>query len=144
MAAIAAPTSASLVTVVSGASLAPFQVKGIAGEDIEVGRVCYIKASDGRIYKADGTAANELARVRGIYVGPYTARAGEAVTLHSGLEVSYVTTTALDPGANLYVGTTAGNLDTAATTGGVRPCGYVRASLGSNTYRIVIFDQLSY
>lgn len=144
MAAIATPSAASLTTEMEHTSLAPFQVKGIAGEAIEVGKVCYVKASDSKIYKADGTAADELARVRGIYIGPYTCRADEAITLHHTVEVAYTTATTLSPGANLYAGTTAGNLDTAATTGGVRPCGYVRSNPATNVYNIVIYNQLSY
>lgn len=87
----------------------------LAGEALLAGAPCYIKASDGRVYLSNGTAANEAAKVDG-----FTAKAraiGQAVTLFGpGARFNYAT--GMAPGQNLYLAATAGRLDTAPTTGG--------------------------
>jgi hypothetical protein len=85
----------------------------LAGEDIAAGDVCYI-ASDGTIMRSNGTAATAPAVGFGIAGGAATT--GEAVTLFRRANFHYGA--ALTPGTPLYVGATAGRLDTAATTGG--------------------------
>lgn len=88
-----------------------------AGEALGAVDACYIKASDGKVYKSNGTAANEAAKFDGFTACAYAA--GEAVTLFSaGARFRYGSS--LTIGGDLYVATTAGGLDTAATTGGVR------------------------
>lgn len=89
----------------------------IAGEDLEIGDPCYIKASDGKAYKSNGTAANEAAKVHGF--SPRAAMAGQPVTLF-GQGARFRYGTGLTPGAPFYLGATAGRLDSAATTGGTR------------------------
>lgn len=85
----------------------------VAGEDLLAIAPCRIH-SDGKVYMSNGTAANAAANVHG-WTGK-TYKAGEPVTLwRAGVIVEYGT--GLTPGATLYVGTTAGRLDTAATTG---------------------------
>lgn len=84
-----------------------------AGEDIEAGDVCYI-ASDGTVKRSDGTAADEKAVGFGIAAG--NTDQGEAITLYKNVNFHYGA--GLTPGAPLYVATTAGRLDTSATTGG--------------------------
>lgn len=92
-----------------------------AGEDLAAGDACYIK-SDGKIWKSTGAAANAAAKVRG-----YTeiaVKSGEPVTLVFNVTFRYGAS--LTPGIDVYLsGTTAGGLDTAASTGGTAPIGYV-------------------
>ena len=100
----------------SSAQFAP-QISGdyLAGEDLDAAAPCYIKASDGKIYMSNGTAANEAAKFDGMT--PRSYKAGEAVTLYGpGTKFEYAT--GMTIGADLFVGATAGRLDTAATTGG--------------------------
>jgi hypothetical protein len=113
----------ALVTIASTASmdaasggLAPHLSDGlVAGEALLAAAPCYVKASDGLVYMSNGTAATEAASCFG-----FTARAtaaGQPVSLFSiGTKFEYAS--GMTPGAKLYVGTTAGRLDTAATTGG--------------------------
>jgi hypothetical protein len=92
----------------------PASVGLVAGEALLTAAPCYIKASDGKVYMSNGTAANEAAEVDGWTGKPYAA--GEAVTLW-GRGVIFEYGTGLTPGAVLYVATTAGRLADAATTG---------------------------
>lgn len=95
--------------------LAP-QITGlIAGEDIDAAACCYIKASDGKVYMSDGTAATEPAKTDG-FNARSNVKAGQPVTL-LGKGTRFRYGTGLTPGARYYVGTTKGRLDTAATTG---------------------------
>lgn len=108
------------VTKVSTASMdastgmvAP-QITGlIAGEDLGVAAPCYIK-SDGLVYQCSGAAENAAADVAGFT--PRACKAGEPITLY-GLGARFRYSTGLTPGARLYLGATAGSLDTAPTTG---------------------------
>lgn len=92
------------------------QISGkVAGEDIDTAcNACYV-AADGLVYMSNGTAANAAAKVDGFNAQP--AKAGQGVTLLGrGLRMRYGT--GLTPAALYYLGTTAGRLDTATTTGG--------------------------
>lgn len=111
----------ALVTRAATASIDTIQAQKVpsiaglyAGEDLAVAAPCYIKSSDGKVYLANGTAANEAAEVVG-----WTARAaksGEPVTLYGrGARFNYGT--GLTPGDIYFLGATAGRIDTAATTG---------------------------
>lgn len=91
----------------------------VAGEALLTAAPCYIKASDGKVYMTNGTSANEAAEIDGWTGKPYAA--GMPVTLW-GRGVIFEYGTGLTPGADYYPGTTAGRLDTAATTGGTTPC----------------------
>lgn len=96
---------------------------GEAGEDITNGGMpCYIKASDGKVYMSNGTAANEAARVHGFSAAP--ARAGQGVTLHGPGNRAGYALSGLTPGAPYFLAATAGRLDTAATTGGTAPIAF--------------------
>lgn len=98
----------------STAMLAPQIPDLIAGEDLEIGP-CYIKASDGKAYASNGTADNAAAKCNGFNVRA-GVKAGQPVTLFGpGTRMRYAT--GMTPGATLYVGATAGRLDTGATTG---------------------------
>jgi hypothetical protein len=100
------------------------QITGLmSGEALDVAAPCYLKTSDGKVWMSNGTAATEPAEIIG-----FTARAvsgaDQPVTLYGkGTRFSYGT--GLTPGNILYIGATAGRLDTAATTGdavGVAQC----------------------
>ena len=87
----------------------------VAGEDIAACAACYV-ASDGMIYNSNGTAANAAAKVDGF--SAQAAKAGQGCTLFGeGLRMRYASS-GLTPGALYYLGTTAGRVDTATTTGG--------------------------
>lgn len=96
-----------------------------AGEALGVCDACYIKASDGKVYRSNGTAANEAAKFDGIT--PRAAAIGEPVTL-LGLGTRLRYGTGLTIGTDLFVAATAGGLDTAATTGGLRAIARVRTA----------------
>lgn len=91
-----------------------------AGEALAGGDAVYIKASDGKVYKATGAAANEAATCKGF--AAKVASADEACTiLRNGVHLAYgpnVSGTPSSPGARLYLsGTVAGNLANTASTG---------------------------
>jgi hypothetical protein len=101
----------------STAMYAP-QIAGdlVAGAAIDAVSPCYIKASDGKVYMSNGAAATEPAKVDGWAGKAY--KIGQSVTLLGiGTRFRYSAGT-LTPGANLYLGATAGVLADAATTGG--------------------------
>jgi len=115
MALVTIATDASFDT--NTASRAP-HIAGdfLAGEDLLALAPCYIKASDGKVYMTNATAAGtETTRLAG-----FTARAvvaGQVVELiGAGARARYAAS-GLTPGAILFLGATAGRLDTAATTG---------------------------
>ena len=91
------------------------QITGlVAGEDLDVAAPCYIKTSDGKVYMSNGTAATEPAEIVGFT--PRAVKSTQPVTLFGkGTRFSYGT--GLTIGDKLYIGATAGRLDTAATTG---------------------------
>lgn len=91
------------------------QITGLlAGEDLDVCAPCYIKSSDGKVYMSNGTANNEAAEFVGFT--PRAVKSGQPVTLF-GLGTRMRYGSGLTPGDILYIGATAGRLDTAATTG---------------------------
>jgi hypothetical protein len=88
-----------------------------AGEVLNAAAPCYIKSSDGKVYMSNGTAANEAAKFDGFTARKY--QIGEPVALFGvGTRLRYGS--ALVIGTDLFVGTVAGQLADAATTGGVR------------------------
>jgi len=93
-----------------------------AGEALSAGDACYIKTSDGKVYKSTGAAANAAAVVDGFV--PSDTPIGEACSLYYGVRWRYGA--ALSPGSFAYLsGTTSGGLDTATSTGGTVPIGRV-------------------
>ena len=88
----------------------------VAGENLLALATCYIKASDGKVYMTNATAAStETTRLAGIT--PRAVVAGQPVTLFgAGVRFRYASGS-LTPGAILFLGATAGRLDIAATTG---------------------------
>lgn len=86
----------------------------VAGEAIAAGDACYVK-SDGKAWLSTGAAANAAAKVHGFAVEAVPA--GAKVTLYHDVNLRYGA--GLTPGAAYFLsGTTAGGLDTAASTGG--------------------------
>jgi hypothetical protein len=112
MALVALNTNASMSASVG--MFVPSITGLVAGEAIYAGAACYIKGADGKVYLALGTAANEAARLAGF--APAAAGIGEPVSLY-GIGSRWYYSTALTPGVALFLATTAGRLDTAATTG---------------------------
>ena len=112
MALVTRATSASVDA--STAMYAP-QITGlVAGEDLDVCAPCYIKTSDGKVYMSNGTANNEAAEFVGFC--PRAVKSGQPVTLY-GLGTRMRYGTGLTVGDVLYIGATAGRLDTGTTTG---------------------------
>jgi len=114
---MAALTKVATASVDASTAMFAEQITGlVAGETIAACAACYVKAADGKVYNSNGTANDAAAKFDGI--AAQAAKAGDGVTLFGrGTRMSYgsgLTTSAL-----YYVGTTAGGLDTAATTGGL-------------------------
>lgn len=87
-----------------------------AAVDLDAVAPCYVGA-DGKVRMSIGTAANIAAHVDGFTPKKY--RAGQSVDLMPpGVRFGYGS--GLTPGTDLYLGGTAGRLDTAATTGGTK------------------------
>ncbi len=109
-------TRASDASVDASTAMFAEQISGlVAGAAIAACDACYISASDGKVYPSNGTAANAAAKVDGF--AAQAAAAGQGVTLFGrGTRMRYGT--GLTIGALYYLGTTAGRLDTATTTGG--------------------------
>lgn len=92
-----------------------------AGEAIVGGDACYIKTSDGKLYRSIGTAVNAAAVVDGI--AACDAAIGDPLTLYYGIRFQYGA--GLSPGSFVYLDTVAGGLSDVATTGGTVPIGRV-------------------
>jgi hypothetical protein len=104
-----------------------------AGEALGAWDACYIKASDGLVYKATGAANTRPAHVDG-----YSMKAvsiGQAVTLSQGnCNVGYGS--GLTPGTEVFLsGAVAGAVADAASTGGLTRLGVVL-----DAYRIRFFS----
>lgn len=108
----------SLSTVVPCAA---HHISGLlAGEALLAGDLVYIK-SDGKVWKADGGAADAEAAVRGMVL--QATASGEACSIYFDVNVRYGS--GMTPGAKLYLSATDGLIDDAATTGGTAPIGFV-------------------
>ena len=92
-----------------------------AGEAIAGGDACYIKTSDGKIWRSIGTAANAAAEVDGY--AACDAAVSDPLTLYYGIRFQYGS--GLSPGSFLYLDTVAGGLSDVATTGGTAKIGRV-------------------
>lgn len=117
---MAVVTKAAAASMDASTGMFAGQISGdlYAGEALGAVAPCYIKAADGKVYQSNGTAATEPAKFDGFTPCAYAA--GDAVALYNvGARFQYGA--GLTPGTDLYVAATAGALDTAATTGGVRP-----------------------
>ncbi len=122
MAAVAKSGTPSLSSIIYNPDNTHVVASGLkAAAAIGPADACYINAS-GQVALATGAAANAAAKVRGF--AAMAASAGEAVTLYTEVEFRYGA--GLTPGTDLYLsGTTPGGLDTAVSTGGTAPIGFV-------------------
>lgn len=90
----------------------------LAGEAIAGGDACYIKAADGRVWKATGAANTAAADVAGFAF--VEASVGDAVTLVTAGNFRYAA--GLTAATRMYLsGTVAGGLADAASVGGLAP-----------------------
>lgn len=112
----------ALVTIASDASVdtvsaqtAPQRTGLVAGEALLACAPCVLK-SDGLVYMSNGTAADASAQFDGFTPRAYQAGDSNVTLLGIGTRMRYAAS-GLTPGAKLYIGATAGRLDTATTTG---------------------------
>jgi hypothetical protein len=131
MAAVTKSANIAMDTV-SGSKAGTISGK-VAGEAIAKGDACYIKGSDGKIYKSINTAVNEAANVMGFAADG--AAINEAVTLYSAPSIWEYSDALLTPGALLYLGAVAGGLDTAPGTGHPTP---VAHAVDTQRLRVVV------
>lgn len=94
-----------------------------AGEALGAWDACYVKASDGLVYKATGAANTRPAHVDGYSMKAVSV--GQAVTLSEGnCNVGYGS--GLTPGTEVFLsGATAGGIADAASTGGLTRLGVI-------------------
>lgn len=112
----------ALVTIATDASIdaasamyAPQRSGLTAGEALLALAPCVIDPADGLVYMSNGTAANARAQFDGFTAKAYALGDTFVTLIGIGLKMRYAT--GLTPGNKLYIGATAGRLDTAATTG---------------------------
>jgi hypothetical protein len=122
---VRAGNGASMTTANPGTAT-QYAGQHFAGEDLAAGQSVYANA-DGTWYRANGTAANAAARVRGqVFL---SASAGSPVSIvfaRSFGNFTLASGAALTPGADVYLSATnPGDYSTTATTGGATPIGFV-------------------
>lgn len=113
MALVTKATDASLDA--ASAEFAPQRSGLTAGAAIDALAPCVIDPADGLVYMSDGTAANARAGFDGFSPRAYAIGDTNVTLFGVGVKMRYAT--GLTPGNKLYIGATAGRLDTAATTG---------------------------
>jgi hypothetical protein len=95
----------------------------VAGEALGAIDACYVKASDGKVYRSTGAAANAAAAVHGYAARAYPIGKKGVTLLHGSLNVNYGS--GLTPGVDVYLsGATAGALADAVSTGGTKKLGF--------------------
>lgn len=107
----------------------------VAGEALEAGHAVYLK-SDGKWWKADGTAATAPAKFRGVVAKAASANCPITV-LGPGWRIGGYAA-GMTVGASYFVSTTAGALADAATTGGTTAVAYAVSA----TDIIILANQL--
>lgn len=101
-----------------------------AGEDLGAGDACYIKTTDGKVYRSNGSAVAAAAKVRGWTAT--SAKQGQATTLYTGVNFAYGS--GLTPGTSFYLsGTNPGGIADAASTGGT---GEIAFAIDSTRIRV--------
>jgi hypothetical protein len=86
------------------------QLIGIAGADLSAGQPAYIDTTDGTFKPADASAAG-TAGVRGFVLSDTSQGYGVTLLRKGILDLGNDTLTALDFGAQVFLGTAAGGLD---------------------------------
>lgn len=119
---MASITKVTPVSIATAAPDAEHSLSGLyAGEAIAAGDACYIKTSDGKLWRSTGAAANAAAVVDGFAAGD--APVGEPLTIYYNVRFRYGS--GLTPGSYVYLDTVAGGLSDTTTTGGTTPIGRV-------------------
>lgn len=101
----------------------------IAGETLESGSACYIRASDRRVFKSGGAGmtlvTQEVAQVHGFNLK--ACAAGDPVTLFTNVDLAYSAQGAIaNTVSRLWVSNvTAGRLDDTLPFAGLRSCAFV-------------------
>lgn len=91
------------------------------GEDIAAGDACYIKTSDGKVYKSTAAAADPAAECDGFAVAAALVAQRQTISLYHDVDINYAAS-GLSPGSFLYVSpTTAGSLQTTAPPNQAKP-----------------------
>lgn len=122
MAVVSRVAGLSMAGDASHAMFAPQVYHYTAGEPIETGQPVYLKASDLKLYKASGAAANEAAEVFG-FAGRTVKNAGQKLTVY-GPGARFGNFSGMTPKTKLYLSATPGELDTAPSTGGTQPIAF--------------------
>lgn len=118
------PSLATVVSYPNGGTATEHQITGLeCGEDIGNGDFVYIDNTDGMVYIADGSAADQEAEVCGIVL--IGNEEGKTVTIWHGVNVhlgpQYANGDPVAAGKKLYLsGTNPGKTADAASTGGTR------------------------
>lgn len=123
---------ANKVPVLGSAGVLPagfMYITGASGEAITAGQGVYLKASDSKFYKSQGTADESTFSFIGVAVD---AAAGADTTIRIAPPGSVFTTTGLTAGAYYFVSDTAGTL---ATTPGTR---FARVGFALSTTRLLV------
>src|SRR5438045_2583048 len=95
-----------------------------AGEAIGAMDACYVKQSDGKIYRSTGAAANAAAAVHGYAPRAYVSGQKGCTLIHGSFNANYGS--GLTPGIDFYLsGATAGAIADATSTGGTKKLGFV-------------------
>jgi hypothetical protein len=114
MAAIARPADAGMDTVTA---MFATQITGLVlGENCAQNDPLYLKASDGKLWRANAAAATEPANFIGI--APRAGLAGQPITVFGlGTRCKIAAAGGLVPGSKVFLGAVAGGYDTAAQVG---------------------------
>lgn len=99
----------------ASAAYAPQRSGLTAGEALDTLAPCVIDPADGLVYMSNGTAANARAGFDGFTARAYALGDTNVTLFGIGTKMRYAS--AMTPGNKLYIGATAGRLDSAATTG---------------------------
>ncbi len=115
-------TKVTPVSIATPAPDAEHSVSGLyAGEALQAGDACYIKSSDGKVYRS--LAANDARNVVDGYVAGDVS-SGDPCTLYYNIRFAYGS--GLTPGSFVYLDdTTAGAINSATSTYGTVPVGRV-------------------
>jgi hypothetical protein len=93
----------------------------LVGEDIAAGDACYIKTSDGKIYRSVGSAAAAAAECDGFAPVAALVAQRQTLSLFHDVNMNYAAS-GLSPGTYLWLSTTvAGGLDTASNVNQTKP-----------------------
>jgi len=119
MAAVTKGTNVSLATKLPNDAnrLPPMLV----GEDIAAGDACYIKTSDNKIYRSNGSASGAAAECDGFAPTAALVAQRQTLSLYHDVNFNYAAS-GLSPGSYLYLSASvAGGLDTSTNVNQAKP-----------------------